>query len=525
MNDRESTKKSSLGGAYRLSSEAVAHLGAGTERRIILRAMRTGLWTWPAFVALDAYMCFWAYPRAPFAVFVTYRVVVEAMFLAVYYACLQERVSVVRLFRWLGVTFTITAVTISLMAIHLDGIRSPYMHGISIVALVWAALVPTDWRRSLPTLLPVGLAFPVVMGIGAAVSPAARADWITRDALTVFGSNYVFVLASSSLGVILGQMVWSAQQQTRKIGSYELKELLGRGGMGEVWRAEHHLLARHAAIKVIRPEALGGDRGSREVVVARFQREAQATASLGSPHTIELYDFGISDTGAFFYVMELLVGCTAQDLVQHFGPQPAARVVYLLEQLCDSLGEAHAAGLVHRDIKPSNIHVCRVGREYDFVKLLDFGLVKFRRAGEELDALMTSDHLAGTPAYMAPEAVLGKAEVDRRVDVYALGCVAYYLLTGQLVFEGETPMQVLMHHVHDPAAPPSTRTSNAIPKALDNLVVQCLEKDPARRPQDADHLLDALASCRDARPWDRDRARAWWQANLSELCAPAAPPG
>jgi serine/threonine-protein kinase len=334
-------------------------------------------------------------------------------------------------------------------------------------------------------------------------------------------SNYVFVLSSSTLGVILSHLVWTAQQQARKVGSYELEELLGRGGMGEVWRARHHLLARRAVIKLIRSEVLGIDARSRQIAIARFEREAQATASLRSPHTIALYDFGISDTGSFYYVMELLVGRDMESLVRDFGEQPAERVVYLLEQVCDSLSEAHAAGLVHRDIKPSNIYVCRVGLECDFVKVLDFGLAKDRRPGSARDeTLLTTTHTTGTPAYMAPEVILGETEIDCRADLYALGCVAYYLLTGDVVFEADTIMKTMVRHIQDIPVAPSQRTELRVPAELDDLILKCLEKDPARRPHDVQDLLRLLRACRLGEAWDPGRARAWWETHLPELCGP-----
>jgi serine/threonine-protein kinase len=305
------------------------------------------------------------------------------------------------------------------------------------------------------------------------------------------------------------------------MGSYELEERLGQGGMGEVWRARHHLLARRAAIKLIRPEALGSDQQARRVALARFEREAQATASLRSPHTIDLYDFGISDTGVFYYVMELLVGRDMQTLVRDFGQQPPERALYLLEQVCESLAEAHAAGLVHRDIKPSNIYVCREGLRYDFVKVLDFGLARDRRPEAVRLTMDTSERLTGTPAYMAPEVILGATEVDPRADIYALGCVAYFLLTGQLVFEGTTPMKTLLKHVEEAPVPPSQRTEVAVPPALDALILTCLDKDPGRRPKDAQAVLHLVRECRVGTPWNDDRAREWWEMHLPELSVPS----
>ena len=505
-------------GTLRVASEALASLDAAADRRVVARAIWIGLWTWPSFTALDAFMCFVAYPGAPFRVFVVYRVAIELLLLAVYRACHNESAEVRRLFRWLTISFSAAAFTIALMAIHLGGIRSPYMHGISLVALVWAALIPTHWRRGLPTFVQIGLSFPLVMGVGAVISPALRAAWMTSDALIVFVSNYVFVLSSSILSVILSHLVWNAQQQTRKVGSYELEERLGQGGMGEVWRARHHLLARRAAIKLIRPESLGGDGPTRRLALARFEREAQSTASLRSPHTIDVYDFGISDTGSFYYVMELLVGRDMQTLIRDFGPQPPERVLFLIEQVCESLAEAHAAGLVHRDIKPSNIYVCREGLHYDFVKVLDFGLARDRRPDAVQATLQTSAHITGTPAYMAPEVIMGAADVDPRADIYALGCVTYFLLTGELVFEAETPMKTLLRHVQDTPVPPSQRAETHVPPAFDELIMQCLDKDPTRRPHDAQAVLRIVRTCRVGTAWDGDLARSWWETHLPELC-------
>jgi serine/threonine-protein kinase len=305
------------------------------------------------------------------------------------------------------------------------------------------------------------------------------------------------------------------------MGSYRLVELLGHGGMGEVWRAQHRLLARSAAIKLVRPEVLGASSEAEvKLALRRFEREAQATAALSSPHTIRLFDFGVTNEGAFYYVMELLAGRDLQSLVAEFGPLPAERVVFLLRQVCHSLADAHARGMVHRDIKPANIYVCRMGLDYDFVKVLDFGLVKFRNA-DASQTLISGDHpTSGTPAYMAPEIILGAADVDRRADVYALGCVAYYLLTGHLVFEGDTPMKVLIQHIQSVPVPPSQRTELPIPRELDDLVLACLEKDPNKRPQDAAKLYQMACGCNACDRWTSDVAIAWWEQHLPEFTGP-----
>jgi serine/threonine-protein kinase len=271
----------------------------------------------------------------------------------------------------------------------------------------------------------------------------------------------------------------------------------------------------------VRPELLGARTESEsQAVLRRFEREAQATAMLNSPHTIQVFDFGVTQDGAFYYVMELLTGRNLESLVREFGPLPASRVIYLLRQVAHSLADAHARGLVHRDIKPANIYICRMGLEYDFAKVLDFGLVKLKHARPG-DTLSTIEHTtSGTPAYMAPETILADADVDRRADVYALGCVAYYLLTGELVFEADTSMKMLMHHLNTTPVPPSQRTELPIPRELDDLVLACLQKDPARRPQNAGELFRMAYNCRACEGWDAEAAEAWWQAHLPEFTGP-----
>jgi serine/threonine-protein kinase len=297
------------------------------------------------------------------------------------------------------------------------------------------------------------------------------------------------------------------------MGNYQLGELLGRGGMGEVYRATHRMLARPAAIKLIRPEMIGaGDDAAAQLAVKRFRREAEVAASLRSPHTVELYDFGVTDDGTLYFAMELLDGMTLEQLVRRHGPVPAPRVIYILRQVCESLEEAHERGHVHRDIKPANIHVGRLGLEHDFVKVLDFGLVKCVTPAGGGESLATAAGMTpGTPAYMAPEVALGET-VDGRADLYALGCVAYYLLTGALVFEAETGMQMMAKHLRTEPVPPSQRAAVVIPAELERLVLACLAKKPEDRPQSAAQLSSALAAI-GGEQWSEERAREWWTAN------------
>lgn len=277
------------------------------------------------------------------------------------------------------------------------------------------------------------------------------------------------------------------------------------------------MLTRPAAIKLIRPSAGDGRDGVSEAAVRRFEREAQVIARLRSPHTVELFDFGIAADGAFYYVMELLDGLDADSLLRRFGPIPPERAIYLLRQVCHSLSEAQSCGLVHRDIKPANIFLCRYGEEYDFVKVLDFGIVGAVRDPTNTSLVHTrEDAVRGTPAFIAPEQAMG-TDVDGRADIYATGCVAYWLLTGQFVFTADTPMGLLLKHAQTPPPPPSARTELPIPPALDDLVLSCLAKDPAKRPQFARELSRRLAEVEGASTWTQDRARDWWVTHQPAL--------
>jgi serine/threonine-protein kinase len=388
----------------------------------------------------------------------------------------------------------------------------------TIVILISAMIVPATPRKVLAASMvaasmdPLGVWIAHLRGIDV---PSVVNTFV------MFMPNYVCAIVATVPSHVL-QRLGRRLRQAQAMGSYELVELLGRGGMGEVWRAQHQLLARSAAIKLIRPEMLGGGSSAEaRVALRRFEREAQATAALSSQHTIRVFDFGVTRDGTFYYVMELLSGRDLESLVQEFGPLPADRAIYMLRQMCHSLADAHARNLIHRDIKPANIYVCRMGLEYDFIKVLDFGLVKVSDRSSVHETLLTDEHTTtGTPAFMAPEVILGHGDVDRRADVYALGCVTYYMLTGQLVFEANTTMKMLMQHVQTPPVPPSQRTGQPIPRELDELVLACLEKDPNRRPQDAEQLFQLACRCAPGGGWDNAMAKRWWEAHLLELTGP-----
>ena len=379
------------------------------------------------------------------------------------------------------------------------------------VILIFSAIVPSTPSRTLLTGL-----------IAASMDPLAMATVISARHWSVPLAHLLWMhipdYIAAGVGTVISQVITRLGREVRdarELGSYRLGELLGRGGMGEVYLAHHRMLARPAAIKLIRPEKLefdGGDQAER--TVQRFKREAEAAASLRSPHTIELYDFGQTDDGTLYFVMELLDGIDLESLVERFGPVPPARAVHVLRQVCASLAEAHAQGLVHRDVKPANIHLCRMGLEHDFVKVLDFGIVKSRRPAAEGHAAATAaDKIIGTPAFMPPEMAAGSV-VDGRADLYGVGCVAYWLLTGRLVFDGETAYQVVAQHLNAAPEPPSRRSPHSISATLDGVILSCLEKDPAQRPQDALELSRRLTGCDVGAPWTEEQAGQWWQARL-----------
>jgi len=325
---------------------------------------------------------------------------------------------------------------------------------------------------------------------------------------------YLLITIMAYVGARVVYTLGKAVTEARELGSYRLVERLGQGGMGEVWRAKHRLLARPAAIKLIRASG-GPDTSVRQDAVRRFEREAQITAGLSSPHTVQLFDFGVADDGSFYYVMELLNGLDFETLVKRHGPLPAERAIYLLRQVCHSLAEAESYGLVHRDIKPANLFVCRYGGEDDFVKVLDFGIAKAVPDMMQTGAIgLTQDNmLQGTPAYIAPEQVMNGSNVDSRVDIYATGCVGYFLLTGKPVFSGDTPMAVVVQHAHSEPTRPSERSELSIPPTLDQLILDCLAKNPAERPQSARDLSRRLAEVDGVTPWTEERARDWWETH------------
>ncbi len=399
----------------------------------------------------------------------------------------------------------------SFWKVHSYALNAPldYISWSCVCIVMFPILVPMTARKTLIASLAAASMSPVAMGIAFSLNGAVNPGW--KVTASMLYPPFICAVVAAIPAKVMTRLS-AALTDARQLGAYQLVERLGEGGMGEVWRARHQLLARPAAIKLIRPDALGAEAEPKvQVTMARFEREAQATAQLESPHTVELYDFGVSQ-GTFYYVMELVPGIDLEEIVRRYGPLPSERVVHLLKQACASLEEAHRAGLVHRDIKPANLIVGRRGRRLDFLRILDFGLVKSETTLTGAAGQLTAENVVqGTPAYLSPEAVTGDATVGPSSDIYALGCVAYWLLAGRMVFEGETAMQLALAHANKSPAPFSTVSEVPVDPALERVVMSCLAKEHTSRPESALALQQQLEACSELETWTEVKAEAWWR--------------
>ncbi len=417
-------------------------------------------------------------------------------------------------------SFALAGVFLSWMTVSDEGQILQVLLALLVTVMVRAILMPSRPGRT--ALISALVFLPTVVVCIARHHPTTFLPGFSPgyQKLHMTLNTILWAVLGTVVATIVSRVLYGLRRQVAEaseLGQYLLEEKIGGGGMGEVWRARHRLLIRPAAIKIIRQKAVPGMATDPELLVRRFEREARATAALTSPHTVQLYDFGVAADGRLYYVMELLDGLDLDTLVRQYGLLPAERVIHLLRQVCAALQDAHANGLVHRDIKPANIVVSRAGTTYDFVKVLDFGLVKLdspgRAGGADAVKLSTEDSWSGTPGYMAPEVVMGATETDHRVDIYALGCVAYWLLTGKLVFEGDNAMQVMMKHATAEPERPSARIGRAMPAALEELVMECLEKDPGRRPASAEVVGERLGAVSLDEVWTAERAEGWWEGH------------
>jgi serine/threonine protein kinase len=381
------------------------------------------------------------------------------------------------------------------------------------ILLYRAAIVPSGPRRTAWISAVASLPVPVLAYFRYATSAPPE---------TSRGAAVAYALLWALLGVTLSTLVAyvtfrlrRSVARSRRLGQYTLIEKLGEGGMGIVYRAEHEMLRRPTAIKLLPPARAG------EENLKRFEREVQLTARLTSPHTVSVYDFGRTPDGVFYYVMEYLDGVDLERLVRESGALPPGRAVRILRHVCESLAEAHGIGLIHRDIKPANILLCERGGVPDIAKLVDFGLVKdLSSAG---DPQLTAENvLSGTPQYIAPETIRDPGSADPRSDLYAVGAVAYYLLTGTPVFSDRSPLETIHHHLQTEPEPPSRRLGRPLPESLEDLVLACLDKDPDGRPESARALLRALDGCKDVEPWDELAAQSWWHERARKEAARTA---
>ena len=382
---------------------------------------------------------------------------------------------------------------------------------VSVLMLIDAIYVPKSWRRA--AIMSSSLAvLPAGILAGAYVFYPDLVRWVGEPRadgnrpLAVFAVDAVFLFTLAAISSFAAHTISRLRSQVteaRRFGQYRLGEQIGAGGMGEVFLAEHELLKRPCAVKLIRPElvlAAG--------TIDRFEREVRINATLSHPNTVEIFDYGRTEDGTYYYVMEYLPGMSLGDLVERYGPLHPGRAVYLLRQVALALQEAHEAGLIHRDIKPSNIFAARRGGMDDVAKLLDFGLV---RPAAPSSSTGTSDErqILGSPLYMSPEQATSSRPIDARSDIYSLGAVAYYLLTGRPPFDAPSVIEAIAAHAKDPVVPPS-QIRHDVPTDLDAVVLRCLAKDPMERFPDAENLEIALGRCSCASSWDKALARQWW---------------
>ena len=383
---------------------------------------------------------------------------------------------------------------------------------------IYALFIPNSLKRAAWALgLIAGT--PMLVTAFLAMQPC-QCGILLRASPSYIGEMAVMLAIGYATSLYGAHMIGNLRREAfeaRQFGQYKLCRLIGAGGMGEVYLAEHQLMKRPCAIKVIRPSKANDPQA-----LARFEREVRATAKLTHWNTVEIFDYGRTDDGTFYYVMEYLPGMSVAELVERHGPLEPARVIHLLRQTCDALREAHSLNLIHRDLKPGNLFVAQRGGVYDVSKLLDFGLAKPLLAEQDSVQLTQEGSITGSPLYMSPEQAMGDAPPDARSDIYSLGCVAYYMLTGSPPFKGDNALKVIFAHANEPLTPPA-RLRPDVPADLERVIVRCLAKNPEDRYQSASELGEALARCATAGEWGRERAARWWKANSVERPAHAQP--
>jgi serine/threonine-protein kinase len=471
------------------------HLDARREEHAgdvirLRKATSAGSVIWPIFFGIDLAMRSYAYPGAPLALFIGLRLLVWCIVAATALRLRRAPAPSPCQLRAIDtLIFGSASIGVALMSLPLGGLASHYGAGITVVMICRGVFVQMPWRSA---LLPVGVSafsYPVTQLLAPLWSAQAAAQLHDPAALTIFVLHNLLIFTTASFLLFGGNAVWSLRRQiyeARTIDRYRLVRRIGRGGMGEVWIAHHATLRREVALKIMRPDRLHD-----AVSLRRFELEVRATMELSHPNTVRVLDYGITDDGLWYYAMELLAGEDLALKVRRLGPLAPASCVPLMLQICGAVAEAHQRGILHRDLKPENIFICGASGDLEYAKVLDFGIAKRFEPGQP--ALTQVERVVGTPEYMSPEVTLGQP-VDARSDVYALGAVLYFMLTGTPPFTRRTPTAILLAHAQEQPLPPSARRGEPLPAELESVVMRCLAKAPHERYPDAGQLRDALAA-------------------------------
>jgi serine/threonine-protein kinase len=481
-------------------------------REALQRLLLISACVWPPFVVLDVLTPALTHTANVLPTLLAVRFAGELGILSLY-ALVRWGKLTSRTLTWLDyVAWLLFGGFVSVMGVEVGGLASKGFAGIMMLVVARAAFVPSPWLRTATTTGMAVLAWPVTLFVAAWFVPAVRAQWSSPAALGELMFGMFFILGTLGMCSAGSHALWQARnevREARRLGAYRLKMRIGSGANGDVWVAHQDALRRDVALKVLRAGSL-----ATEDRVQRFAREARAAASLDHPNTIRIYEFGASDDGVLFIAMELLDGLDVDALVEMAGPLPPARAVRLVRQACASLAEAHGKGIVHRDIKPGNLFVTHVGEDFDFLKLLDFGVAHFSDgAGPSLTDTGT---MLGTPAYMAPEMCAGERATERS-DIYSLGAVLYFMLTGTPLFPGRTFSETVMSHISREPQRPGERLGRALPARLEEIVMRCLEKKPSARFGSVSDLEEALAALDGPGEWSTEDARRWWSGARAKL--------
>jgi hypothetical protein len=461
---------------------------------------------WSSFAIVDVYVKLVILPSVPLLWMLGWRLVGVMLILFASFLAPRLPPNPVTLVLLEALAFGGASACLGLIAMRYGGLASHYVAGVSLILFTQTMALPSRWKRALSLTALDVVAFVGVLALAAFTRPEMRAQWADGATVALFVQDYVLVIATAVGTAVGGHIIWVARRQVfqaRQLGRYRLKARIGSGGMGEVWLAWDDGLKRDVALKILARQATGED-------LQRFEREAFAASSLKSAHTIRVFDFGASDDGVWFIAMEHLDGADLATLVGEYGPLPIARAIRFARHACTSLAEAHAGGIVHRDVKPANLFVTQAGDDYDLLKVLDFGIAKVAR--EDEDATVTqAGWLAGTPAYMSPEVCRGEVHGPRG-DIYSLGAVLYFLVTGTPPFTTENVAALMMSHVNDAPDSPSQRVGALVPRDLEAVILKCLEKRADHRYASVRELDLALSRCSIPRPWTNEEARAFWTA-------------